>query len=1234
MFDAYFSSSLKPDPLLWAQHDPWLVALSLLVSMGAAGVALHLANLAREAGTPGRRQVALGTGALALGSGIWTMHYIGMLAFALCGQAGFDPWLTLLSVLPGLAAAWVALRLLQRETLSARVLWASALAVGAGIGAMHYIGMAASELAPYMRYDLFGFVLSVLVAVLLAALALWVRFGLRGRLGLRTGRLTMLAGAVMGLAIAGMHYTGMAALRFVEPIAQINVPTATVPLQVTLSLAIAIVTLALTGLVVALNASLRYRQLYQQVQASEERQRAIVDTASDAVVMVDGEGRVRTFNPSAERMFGWSAREIIGQPFGLLAPDAERALHEANLRALLHGSPAQGRPMDRDVHARRRDASVFPARLAFGRVQTAGELLAVGFVTDLTARQAAEEALRRSEEQLRGFVGNLPGVAFRLLTGEPRATVFISEVVQALTGWSADDFLQGRVQLESLVHPDDRARREDQVRHSLALDAPWQLSYRIVARDGQTRWASEYARGARDVDGRLRWIDGVLLDVSEERARSAEFRGTVTAMNRAQALAEFSPDGHLIQANDNYLALTGYTLDEVLGLPHSAFCPPEFAAEPAYAAFWQRLRAGEFIVGEFERRGKDGRPLWIHASYNPIFDAEGKVFKIVKFVTDLSQRRAMEQDLRAAKERAEQAAAARSAFLANMSHEIRTPMNAIIGFTEALLDTPLTEAQRRPLSTVQRSARSLLRLLNDILDSAKLERGAVQLELRAFDLRALCEDTLATLQAEADRKGLALCLDFPPEVGAAWQGDAFRLQQILINLLGNAIKFTHQGSVTLRAVPQTQGVQLDVVDTGIGMSADAAARIFDAFTQADASTTRRYGGTGLGTSIARQLAELMQGEITLRSAPGEGSTFSLRLPLHAARPEEVAAAQAPARTAAPLPPLAVLAVDDVHENLEVLEAVLARDGHAVTTANSGAQALELLARQRFDLVLMDLQMPDMDGLEATRRLRAREAGGTRLPVIALSASVLEQDRRDALAAGMDGFADKPLDPPRLIAEIARVLGLAPPAAAEAPLAPTPTLQPAPVDWASGIARWGTRVALDAALRTFVRQQADLPGRLQALHGDWPALAAEAHRLRGVAGNLALVRLQAVLAALEQAARQGDIGAAQAALVLLPDAWHALAPLGRTDETDAPEDASHTAHAAPDAAARDRALQAIASADALLEHGELPEQALAALAACMDAPGRAALQDALDGFDFAQARSQLQQLRTQLEEAQP
>ena len=1228
MFDLFFVNGLQPDALLWPQHNPWLVALSLLVSMGASAVALHLAGLAREMAHRRTRRMALLSGALALGCGIWTMHYIGMLAFAVCGQARFDPWVTLLSVLPALGASWVALHLLARERVRPGALAGSGLLVGAGIGAMHYIGMAASELAPLMRYDAGGFALSIAVAVLLAILALWVRFGLQQHWRAPQGWVTALAGCVMGLAIAGMHYTGMAALRFVEPIAQLQRITYTVPVQTSLSLAIAVVAAALGLVVVAANANLRYRQTLWQTQRSESRLRAITDTAIDGIITINGRGIVQSFNGAAERLLGWSAEEVIGRNVSMLMPAPYQSAHDGFLSTHLATGRSSIIGRGREVEALRKDGSVLPIRLAVGRVALPGEALFVGFITDISARRAMESALRRREEQLRTLVGNIPGVAFRCRNEEHWPMEFISDAVLPLTGWSADDFLQGRVHFSALIDPGDAKHIALDVDFALRQSQPYHVEYRITTREGQRRWISEYGRGAADEQGTMRWIDGVILDITTTKEHTAQFVGTVQALNRSEAVAEFDLHGNLLDANTNFLALMGYSFEEAIGQQHALFCPPPAAAQ--HDAFWQRLAQGEFQSGEFQRLGKGGREVWVHATYNPIRDADDKVCKVILLATDLSQRRAMEQDLRTAKERAEAAAAVRASFLANMSHEIRTPMNAIIGFTEALLDSPLDTTQRRQLGTVQHAARSLLHLLNDILDTAKLDKGAVVLEVLNFSLRQLCQQMLDTLRISAARKGLPLVLDYPESEPDHLRGDALRLQQVLLNLLGNAIKFTESGQVLLRVRYQAGTLHVDVEDTGIGMSAAQLERIFDPFAQADASTARRFGGTGLGTTIAHQLVQLMHGEISVRSQPGEGSVFSVRLPLPLGQPTPAHAQP----TEIVLPPLRILAVDDVPANLELLQIALARGGHRVVLAGNGQEALDCCARQRFDLVLMDLQMPGIDGLEATRRIRQREQaqGLPRLPVIALSASVLEEDQGLALAAGMDGFAHKPLDRQRLFAEIARVLGLDASAPVQQPGSATASTGDAPIDWVHGCRQWGSEAALREALGRFVQGHPDLPAQLQALRASsgTSALEAQAHRLRGATANLALGPLQAQLGRVEAAARAADAAAIDQAMAQLPTVWeallHALPPTADTPP----------ATAAPllDAARTAQALSAIEQAQQALQRGELPDAALATLAALLPADALVPLQHALDHFDLEGAAEQLQPLRARLQEPPP
>jgi signal transduction histidine kinase/CheY-like chemotaxis protein len=391
------------------------------------------------------------------------------------------------------------------------------------------------------------------------------------------------------------------------------------------------------------------------------------------------------------------------------------------------------------------------------------------------------------------------------------------------------------------------------------------------------------------------------------------------------------------------------------------------------------------------------------------------------------------RDLTEARDRAEAASRAKSEFLANMSHELRTPMNGVLGMTELVLLSPLSPDQRESITTAYNSAASLLDLLNDILDFSKIEAGKLELDTAPFELRPLLDSTLAVVRLTAERKGLGVVLDIDPQVPAAVVGDAGRLRQVLVNLLGNAVKFTEQGEVRLTVhVAERTGeriaLRIGVRDTGIGIPADKQDRIFGAFIQADGSTTRKFGGTGLGLAISNRLVALMGGRIAVDSTPGDGSLFhfTIAFGVHAgALLEEDVAAHAPRPVATSRTGLQVLLAEDNKVNQRVAQRFLERLGHHVTLANDGREAVELWQRQAFDLVLMDVQMPEMDGFEAVATIREAELGrGTRTPVIALTAHAMSGDRERCLAAGMDGYLTKPVKLAQLVDAIDGVVPVA------------------------------------------------------------------------------------------------------------------------------------------------------------------------------------------------------------------
>lgn len=1097
LLDLFFLSDSQSALVMFGSYDWGMVVLSVMIAAITSTMAMQLAGMSREEGGRMTRQVAILSGALVLGAGVWSMHFIGMLAFDLCSAARYDPVITLLSMLPSFLASWVALGLLARETVTRWQLVSSGVIVGAGIGVMHYSGMEAAHSSLALRFDPSIFALSIVVAVVLSIAALWLRFGLAagGRVSPRTS--TLLSGLMLGCAISGMHYTGMGAARFIVT----GEPGLAPESNFYLVLIIVLIVIATTIVAGGANVLLRYRHMHRRMQQT------------------------------------------------------------------------------------------------------------------LDEREEIAEALHNSEQQYRSLISNLPGVAFRCRLDEDWSMLFISDAVERLTGWPPRAFTAGEKSFASLIHPDDGERVNELVRLALWEGKSYYVEYRITRRDGDERWVSETGTGVRDESGAIAWIDGVIIDHTETKLRNAEFEGVVKALGRSLAVVEFDLGGHILDANENFLTLTGYRLEELRGHHHEILCDPEEIRSDAYRRLWETLREGRFTSGEFRRLGKQGQTIWIQGSYNPIFAPDGTPYKVIKFASDLSERHAMEQRLREAKMEAEQAAAAKGTFLANMSHEIRTPMNAIIGFTDVLLGDAADDRQRRHLKTVRNSARSLLSLLNDILDTAKLERGAFELEIADFSLRELCMQVLASLRINAQKKDLVLDLDYPEDVLEFFKGDSLRLQQIMLNLLGNAIKFTERGSVSLKVGMDEGMVHLVVSDTGIGIAEDRLQKIFDPFAQADASMTRRFGGTGLGTTIARQLVELMHGRITVESTLGVGSRFHVYVPLPAG---EAVTAYAEA-VHVELPPLTMLVADDVPQNLELIELAMGKAGHRVVTAADGVEVLDRFRAQRFDVVLMDVQMPRLDGLEATRRIRALEAVELRerTPIIALTASVLEEDQVEALRAGMDGFATKPLELDKLNLEIARVLEIE----VEAQPDPAPSLAPlvrgSVIDWAQGKRLWGSEERHKQAIAAFLGEHAGSAAVLRA--GDVGEAAAKLHRLRGAAANLALSRVTAIVARMEEVLRE-DGGSLPAGMLdsLADELANVADVLGRV----VPE-RPVTVAALPD---RQQLAAALEQLDEGLAHGELVDGAFRTLCEGLPEPRMRQVCEAVDAFDFDAARKALADLR--------
>ncbi len=570
-----------------------------------------------------------------------------------------------------------------------------------------------------------------------------------------------------------------------------------------------------------------------------------------------------------------------------------------------------------------------------------------------------------------------------------------------------------------------------------ARQAAEQLVARLTDELEKVRRQAAEQSGEGD-SGQLRDLRADAARASEDldRAYKAVFRAERRLWNAIEAIPDgfalFDHEDRLVAANSAYRAIFHPLEDRIRpGIAYEEI--PRIALEAGVVELEGR-DPEEWLAGILEHRRKNGGErdaivrhkggIWLRFVDRRTADGD-----TVSLRFDITETRRREAALEEARRRAEAASRAKSAFLANMSHEIRTPMNGIIGMTELLLSTDLASEQRESLEIVRSSADSLLTLLNDILDFSKIEAGRLELDQRPFSLRERVVGSLQALQFTARQKGLRLDGRVADDVPDCLVGDAGRLRQVLVNLLGNGLKFTDRGSVDLSVALESFDagavtLRFSVRDTGIGISAEDQRFIFEEFRQADGSSTRRYGGTGLGLAICKRLVELMGGRIWVVSRRGAGSTFhftAVFAPAGEADRKRPPCDAEPAEDRAPCPSLRILLAEDNPINQTVAIRMLEKSGHRVVAVLDGLQALQILEKESFDLVLMDVQMPNMDGIEATLAIRARERySGRRIPIIAMTAHAMKGDAERCRDAGMDAYISKPVhadELSRLIQEI-------------------------------------------------------------------------------------------------------------------------------------------------------------------------------------------------------------------------
>ncbi|MCC6144266.1 MAG: response regulator [Candidatus Hydrogenedentes bacterium] len=517
-----------------------------------------------------------------------------------------------------------------------------------------------------------------------------------------------------------------------------------------------------------------------------------------------------------------------------------------------------------------------------------------------------------------------------------------------------------------------------------------------------------------------------------ENLQESELRLRSLTQSAVDAIISADSDGNIISWNAGAEAMFGRSLAAALGQPLTIIMPAQYRARHEAGIARHRLGAGGASIGktmELEGQRADGSVFPVELALSTWETRQGRFFSAI--VRDISERKQTERALEEAKEAAEEANRTKTQFLASVSHEIRTPMNGVIGMAELLAATPLDQSQRKYLDAIRSSATSLLHIINDILDLSKIEAGKLELECTPLHLPELVQQIVYSASPAAEAKGLHIACEISPNVPPLVMGDLVRLRQVLTNLVGNAIKFTNDGTVEVAVTAAgthaggAQQVRFDVRDTGIGIPQELHEKIFESFSQADASTSRKYGGTGLGLSICRRLVEIMGGVLMLESVPGEGSTFSFVLSLQPTQDEHAPQAPKPAVPQDPLPPLRVLVAEDTLVNQQVFQAYLQSRGHHIETVENGHAAIDMLRRHEFDLVLMDVEMPELDGVEATRLIRDPQQGARNpdIPIIAVTAHAILGDRERFLSAGMNGYVSKPINFAELDEAMRRVIHL-------------------------------------------------------------------------------------------------------------------------------------------------------------------------------------------------------------------
>lgn len=772
------------------------------------------------------------------------------------------------------------------------------------------------------------------------------------------------------------------------------------------------------------------RRVQNEIAKREQINRLILNASLDAIVIINHEGLINFWNPQAEKIFGWKEKEAIGKRLSdTIIPLHFRSAHNQGMHHF--NTTGEGPALNKilELTAINKKGMEFPVELSIIPVKQSEGMFFCGFIRDISERKKAEADLKESQELWRfALEGTGDGVWEYDFETED---VFFSKQYKKMLGYEDDEFVNDPKEWRSRIHPDDiPIIDQTDLDYQNKIITSHQREYRIQHRNGQYIWILDRGMILSYTDSGLpKRIIGTHSDITERkvseqaiRINEEKYRSIIANMNLG--LMEVDLNEVILYANQSFCDMSGYHLDDLVGQRASRLFVRGENHEFMEVKNNMRKK-GITDAYELSIKNKRGELKWWLISGAPKYNDQGELVGSIGIHLDITEQKMLELDLIEAREQAEQSANAKQTFLANMSHEIRTPMNAILGMSRQLQKTELTDLQHTYLQAISNSGENLMVVINDILDISKIEAGKLTLESIGFRLTDMVKRAMQVIQFRAEEKGLQIISEIDENISDVLLGDPFRLNQVLLNLLSNAVKFSEKGSIRIHCrlmlrEKDRELIEFVIADNGIGMEKEFLNNLFKSFTQEDRSVSRKYGGTGLGMAITKQLAELMGGTIRVQSVKNKGTTVTILIPFLKGTEKDMPLQEQQSSDIGLLKGKRILLVEDNEMNRLVATTTLDNYEPIITEVVNGQEAIDVLKEQEFDVILMDMQMPVLDGLEATKIIR----NDLRLtiPVIALTANAIKGESIKCLEAGMNDYISKPFEEVDLVNMLAKWLG--------------------------------------------------------------------------------------------------------------------------------------------------------------------------------------------------------------------